>query len=134
MMYPPPLHYGFTLDRWLHSLHCMLLQKDKPYVDKLRIIQLIETDVNAALKILLNRRIMWYTIALGANSTQIYDGRQDRSTYDNMLIIQLSNAITRLDHSNLLLTFNDADGCYNRMWQDMCTIAKYQVGCTRLVA
>ena len=25
-----PFQYGFPLDRWLHSLHCMLLKKDKP--------------------------------------------------------------------------------------------------------
>lgn len=34
-----PFHYGFTLFRWLNSLHYMLLKKDKYYINKLRIIQ-----------------------------------------------------------------------------------------------
>lgn len=59
-----PFHYGFTIDRWLHSLHYMFLKKDKPYIDKLRIIQMIEADSNAALKTLLSHRLTKHTDAM----------------------------------------------------------------------
>ena len=91
-----PFKYGFTLDRWLNSLHCMLLKKDKPYLTQLRIIQLIEADFNGALKILLSRRLMRHADTHGINSTQTHGGRQGRSTYDAMIISQLSTDITRL--------------------------------------
>ena len=133
MMYLP-FHYGFTLDRWLHSLHCMLLKKDKPYIDKLRIIQLIGADFNAALKILLSRRLMRHADGMGINSTQTHGGRQGRSTYDAMLISQLSNDITRLNHSTLITMFNDADGCYDQMRPELCSIALRRIGCPKSVA
>ena len=50
----------------------------------------------------------------GVNSVQTHGGRQGRSTYDAMIISQLSTDVTRLNKSNLLVTFNDADGCYDR--------------------
>ena len=69
------LHYEFKLDRWNHSLHGMILQKERHYIDKLRIIQLIESDFNTAMKILLSRRIMQYAGKSGINSTQKHGGR-----------------------------------------------------------
>ena len=117
-----PFQYGFPLDRWLHSLHCMLLKKDRPYINKLRIIQLIEADFNASMKILLSRRLMRHADNAGVNSTQTHGGRQGRSTYDAMIISQLTTDIRRLNKSNLLVTFNDADGCYNRVRPELCSI------------
>ena len=70
-----PFQYGFPLDWWLHSLHCMLLKKDRPYITKLRIIQLIEADVNASMKILLSRRLMRHAEHAGVNIAQTYGGR-----------------------------------------------------------
>ena len=123
-----PFQYGFPLDRWLHSLHCMLLKKDRPYINKLRIIQQIEADFNASMKILLSRRLMRHADTAGANSTQTHGGRQGRSTYDAMIISQLTTDITRLNRSNLLLMFNDADGCYDRMRPELCSIVLRRVG------
>ena len=64
----------------------MLLKKDLPYIDKLRIIQLIEADFNAAMKILLRKRLMRHADNAGANSNQTHGGRQGRSIYDAMII------------------------------------------------
>ena len=48
-------HYEFTLERWRHSIHCMLLKRERPVIDKLQIIQLMETDFNAAMEIIISR-------------------------------------------------------------------------------
>ena len=50
-----PFQYGFSLKRWQKSTHVMLPKMNKPYIHKLRIIQLFEGDFNAALKILYAR-------------------------------------------------------------------------------
>ena len=71
-----PFKYEFSLNRWQHSFHCMLLKKELPYIDKLRIIQLIEADFNAAMKILLSRRLMRHADHAGANSNHTYGGAQ----------------------------------------------------------
>lgn len=57
-----------------------------PYINKLRIIQLIEADFNAAMKLLLSRRCMQHTNTTGTNSDQTHGGRQGHSTYDSMII------------------------------------------------
>ena len=100
----------------------MLLKRDKPYLTQLRIIQLIEADFNGSLKILLSRRLMRHADSHGINSTQTHGGRQGRSTYDAMIIGQVSTDITRLNKSNLLVLFNDADGCYDRMRPELISV------------
>ena len=61
----------------------------------MRIIELIEADFNASMKILLSRRIMRHVNNSGVNSAQTHDGKQVHSTYDTMNISQLTTAITR---------------------------------------
>lgn len=50
-----PDHYEFTLNTSKYSLHCMLF-KNQLYIDKLRIIELIEDDFNAAMNNMLLSR------------------------------------------------------------------------------
>lgn len=117
-------------------LHCMLLKKDRSYIDKIRILQLIEAVFNGDVKILLSRRLMRHADNAGVNSMQTHGGRQGRSTYDVLIISVLTTYITRLNKSNLLLTFNDADGYCDRMCPELCSITlrrdggpKYVVSC-----
>lgn len=69
-----PFQYGFTLNRWQHYLHCMLLKEDIPYINKLRIIQLIEADFNGATKTMLSRQLMQHADNAGINSTHTHSG------------------------------------------------------------
>ncbi len=50
--------YGFTYKRWTTSWHCMLQKDNKPYLHRLRIIQLFEGDFNGALKYILGRLLI----------------------------------------------------------------------------
>ena len=53
-----PFLYGFSKKRWKQSV-CVMLQKlERPYILKLRIVQLFEVDFNAALKIFYLRWMM----------------------------------------------------------------------------
>ena len=51
-----------------------------------------------------------------------------------MIIIQLTTDVTRLNKSNLLVTFNDTDGCYERMRPEICSIVLRRYGCPKAVA
>ena len=101
----------------LSPLHA--IKKERPYIDKLRIIQLIEDDFNAAMKIIISRQLMRHTDKSRVNITQTYGGRQGRITYNVMVVSQISTDITWINRSNLLITFND---CYNRMSPELCFI------------
>ena len=128
-----PFQYGYTLNRWQHLLHYMLLKKYRPYINKLRIIQLIEADFNAVVKRLLSRRLMRYADNAGANSTQTHSGRQGRGIYDAILTCQLSTDITRLNTSNLLIILNDTDKCYEIMRPELCSTVLHRDGCPKTV-
>ena len=58
-----PFEFGFTLlDRWLHALQVMLEKiKGQPCLDKLRVIQLLEADLNIMLCIILGCRLIHCT-------------------------------------------------------------------------
>ena len=54
-----PFEFGFTLDRWLHALQVMLEKiKGQPRLDKLRVIQLMEADLNMMLHIIFGCRLI----------------------------------------------------------------------------
>ena len=72
-------------------------KKYLPYIDNFCIIQLIEADFNANMKILLSRQLMQHDDNTGADINQIHSGQQGRSTYDAMIISQLSTDITSLN-------------------------------------
>ena len=53
-----PFQYGFSLTRWEQLLHCMLQKKEKPWITKLRIIQLFEGDFNNGLKFFFSKTMI----------------------------------------------------------------------------
>ena len=54
-----PFEFDFTLDQWLNALQVMLEKtKGNPRLDKLRVIQLIEADLNMMLRIIFGRRLV----------------------------------------------------------------------------
>ena len=50
-----PFKYGFSYPRWEISIQAMLKKRDLAYLNKLRIIELFELDLNAFLKFTMGR-------------------------------------------------------------------------------
>ena len=53
-----PFKYGYALERWKISYHCMIKKRDVPYINQLRIVQLYEADFNSVLKFLPGKRML----------------------------------------------------------------------------
>lgn len=68
------------------------------------------------------------------NSAQTHGGQQCRITYDAVVIRQLLTNIKILNHSNLTITFNNADRFYNRMRPKICSIVLRQFDCPHSIA
>ena len=66
-----PFFHGFSLERWKRSTHCMLQKKPKPYLNKLRIIQLVESDFNSALTYILSHRLLHHSEYQAINTLNI---------------------------------------------------------------
>ena len=76
-----PFLYGFTKQRWKRSLHVMLAKEDRPYIHRLRIVQLFEADFNVALKIYYSRRMMQNSEKYGLNPDQVYASRKGNTVH-----------------------------------------------------
>ena len=129
-----PFKHGFPLERWSSSVQCMLQKKNKPYIIKLRIIELFEADFNSGLKYILGRQLLYHSETHGINSNQTHGSRPGRSTHDALTITKLTYDIARLDKVNIVSIFNDAAGCYDRMRHNLMTVSSERMGCPDEVA
>ena len=82
-----PFQVGLPLSRWTQSLHCMIQKVKKPYITKLRIVQLYEADFNTMLKHLLGKRLMSHSEENRINGHQLFGSRKVESTYDALVIV-----------------------------------------------
>ena len=85
-------------------------EKERLFLDKLRIIQLIEADLNFGLNILSGQPLVQHADAHKINSSQINGSHAGRNTYDALLINQLLSDITWLNHTLFVILFNDVEG------------------------
>ena len=120
---------GHSFDRWEVSWHCMLQKKKHPYSQKLRIIQLFEGDLNAGLKYLIGRKLMWYLHDKKLLDDEIFGSRKGKTGAEALISLQLM-----ADHSitwkiNTALLFNDAAGCFDRIPHKLAELALLRVGC-----
>ena len=106
---------GTTYDRWAVSYHCMLQKLDKPYIHKLRIIQLFEGDFNGGLKYLLGKRLMEHLVKNGTIDEHAYGSIPGKSSQEAMQTLQFIYENHRIMKRDLVALFNDAAGCYDRV-------------------
>lgn len=77
-----PFRNGFTTTRWQQSMHIMLeKEKGNNNINNLRIIQLVEADYNAALKIYM-RATVGTAIKENIFSHDMHGGLPQRTTHD----------------------------------------------------
>ena len=124
---------GFAYDRWQTSWHCMLQKKKEPYYNKLRIIQLFEGDFNAGLKYLLGRRLMHHLVRKNLITPELYGSIPGRTAQEAMALLQQIFDNHRLTRRNLLIDFNDAAGCYDRIRHNLASITVIRLGCALLL-
>ena len=129
-----PFLYGFTKERWRHSLHVMLAKMKQPYMHKLRIVQPFEADYNAALKIYYARRMMDKSEKYNQNSDQIYAGRKGNTVHDCLVNLQLTYELAISTQSVMAIIFNNMAGCYNRLRFNLTNITTQRIGMHKNIA
>ena len=120
---------GFSYERWEVSWHCMLQKKDKPYAQKLRIIQLFEGDMNGALKYFMGRMLMRYATSKGIIDSEAYGSRLGKTSIEAIINLQLIFDNHRIWKKNIAMIFNDADGCFDRIPPNLADLALQRLGC-----
>ena len=125
---------GFTYDRWQVSWHCMLQKRRKPFIHRLRIIQLYEGDFNGGLKYLLGRRLMKHMVDKKLVPPDTYGSIPGRNAIEAMKLLQLFYENHRLLKRDMAIIFNDADGCYDRIRPNMADITMRRLGLPQSIA
>ena len=124
-----PFEYAFSPMRWKQSIHFMIEKLPGiPKINKLRIIQLIEADLNAYLKIKIGKQLM----TIGENNytlgDQMHGGRANRTTTDALITQQLVNDISRQTLRPLTVMNLDATKCYDRIFPAFATLTMARMG------
>ena len=123
-----PFRWGISLPRWERSLHIMIEKvKDIKDITQMRIIQLMEADYNAALKIIMRRTIN-NAIQKNIISHDLHGGLPKRSTHDALLSQQIIIDITNQSNQSGTLLNVDASKCFDRIYGNMENISLQRIG------
>ena len=86
-----------------------------PYIEKLRVIHLLESDFNLMVGILYSRRTMQVAESLGALGEGNAGSRKDRSAEEVHLLKHILYGIIRVTKTNAASFDNDAKSCFDRI-------------------
>ena len=126
--------FGFTYPRWEISWHCMLQKLNDPIVSKLRIVQLFEGDFNGGLKYLMGRLLMQYMTDNAILDKETFGSRLGKTAPEAMINLQLLFDHHRLWLLCLIIIFNDAAGCYDRVPPNLSDITLRRAGAPKQLA
>ena len=124
-----PLEYTFFPNRWKQSIHFMIEKLPGiPRINKLRIIQLIEADLNAYLKVKIGKHLMNIGEDNNTLGDQMHRGRAHRTTTDALVTQQLVNDISKQTLTSITVMNLDATKCYDRIFPAFATLTMARMG------
>ena len=82
-------------------------KKDKPLINKLRIVQPYEANFNSYLKNIIGRRLMEHSERHGLNEHQLYGSRKGRTTYNALITTRVMYYMARVQRGHIVFLFND---------------------------
>ena len=100
--------YGFVKERWINMVDVML-EKNRGVVRKihlLRIIGILEANLNTALKILFARKLMML-------HTEQWGSRPNRTAHDAAMLKMLTFEYGRYMKATIALFANDQTTCFD---------------------
>jgi hypothetical protein len=129
-----PFWCGFGLARWKYAIQVMIEKLPGwPWIEKLRIIQLIEVDLNATAKILFAQRLEAKAVANGTLPENQY-AQKGYSSRDTLLVKRMMWDLAALICINIIGFNNDAKGCFNCQIPIIAALTCHRQGLPRSVA
>eukprot|EP00957_Ditylum_brightwellii_P145567 11083844-Ditylum_brightwellii.AAC.1 len=111
-----PWLVGFTPSHWEKAIACML-EKDQgnPWLHRLRLIVIVEADMNATLKIFWNQRSVPTAGKTQFLSPVQFENCKGQTALDALLMNIVTMDCIRLYRFNDAILNNNAAACYNHM-------------------
>lgn len=124
-----PFLAGFTLDRWRTVIDYVLPKEDNNFrADKLRIIQLLELDLNFTLKTIWSRRIMSHLEADAVLNDGQFGFRRGRSCHQMIMQRLLSIDLATQRRLSISLLDVDAQAAFDRLIPYICILQNRRIG------
>ena len=121
---------GMTYNRWNTSFHSMLQKMKRPYVHKLRIIQIFEGDMNGGFKYLFGRLLMKKLVKDGIIDSNAFGSIPGRDSLEALKVMQYLYENHRIMKKDMVVIFNDAAGCYDRIRPNQAELCSRRVKCS----
>ena len=130
-----PFKFGFVPKRWRNSVHLML-KKDPthPHPSKMRIIQLLEADLNMYLKIIIGRRLSANAEKEKLLENDLHGGRKNHSAIDAVATQMLISQNALMERKNLITISLDASKCFDRISHPMAYLALRHFGANKILS
>jgi len=132
-----PFLLGFSPDRWGHAFQFMLEKKPGIQIlDQMRVIQIVEADMNMAAKIIIAHKLMHRAESQGNLPDQQHGFRSNRSAIGAALLKCITYDFIHLTRQQAIVFNNDAKACFDRVIPLAVAIAmeRQGLGCTAVEA
>ncbi len=128
-----PFQLGFSPKRWQKAIQVML-EKDtgRPLIHRLRVIQLLEADMNLAFRTIWGRRLISHALKHNTSSPWQFGNTPGASVHSALILKTLSYDFSRLTRTNIAVFNNDAKACYDRVIPSLGLMATERLGIPRL--
>jgi len=130
-----PFKYAMIPTRWSKTVQ-ILLEKDtgRPWTNRLRIIELFDSQVNAGLQMIFGKKMVANAIKHGAIHPSAYGSVPKRTAQDAAMEKTMSLDMIRVTKRNAAIFDCDAKGCYDRIVAALQTVANRRLGVKRKIA
>ena len=120
---------GHVYTRWTKVVNAMIEKiPGSSLPSKLRVIHLIESDLNLMTGILWGRRLMQHCEQLNELGDDQGGSRNDRKAQDVLLFKHILYSVARLTKTNCSSFDNDAKSCYDRIVMLIASLCSQRVG------
>ena len=124
-----PFQHGFSPTRWRTAIQFMLEKEPgNPLITKIRVIQLLEADMNFAFRLLWGKRLVHHALAQNALTPLNFRGRPGYRVHSALLLKTLSYDYIRYIRLNAIIFNNDAKACFDRIIPSIGLMATKQLG------
>ena len=121
--------YRISPARWCTAIQFMLEKElGNPIISKLRVIQLLEADLNFAFQLLWGKRLVHYALAHNVLSQWNFGGRPGARVHSAILLKTVSYDYLCCTWHNAIIFENDAKACFDRIIPSLGLIATERLG------
>ena len=124
-----PFKHGFSPLQWRTAVQFMLEKEPgNPTISKLRVIQLLEADMNFAFHLLWGQRLVNNALSHNALSPWNFGSRPGVRVHSALLLKTISYDYPRYTRQNAIIFDKDAKACFDRIVRTLGLMATERLG------